>query len=641
MTGTEVYTPQRDYKSINHQPFGCGVKDICKDCKDYYKDQYEKGLVDSPDTPRCEGHVTEPIQSLSVDDFDSEDQFYEAQVLLDPVSWALKELSWEARWYQDEVLSCTARFKVSRQGRRSGKTEGACVGMIHKAITNPYYKVLILAPYELQIQMIYDILRRLIYSDGRLGNSVHGDTKNPQRIEFNNGSVILGMSAGSKTSAGSDKIRGQDAHLIYIDEFDYIPDEDVDAVVAILASHPDCEMWATSTPTGEHKKFFAYCTDKKYGYKEFWIIAQESPTWTVHTEKMLRAQYGAIGGTSPQWEHEILAEFGEQEAGVFKNSAIDRALEEYSLDDAKPGPGHFILGIDWNKNKGTHMVIVEKLTGTDGDSFKLVKKIIIPASEFIQTNAVNDIIKMNEHWNFTSIFVDAGYGEVQIEMLKKFGLQHPRTRLHKKVMGLEMQKQIEIRDPATGISRKTPIKPFLVTTLANALDLNRLILPRSEDTRVISKKENMGVVQQMRNFRLEGHSVHGLPKYSQGQDHTLTALMAAVGGHEMKYGTLSKIYHSNQVGFTSVLGHEKIIPGESEDLQSEIIKSIEAAESRNMNYGAPRVGYVKHAGSIRQQRANRTKMDKAFDRWKEGRGKGLGESSHFRGWDTGEGRSNF
>ena len=599
---TNTYLPQRDYPARNYKPFGCGYSDLCGECKFYYKKLHRDGLVETPAVPKCDGHVTDPIKDLREEDFDSADQYLDARILLDPISWAVKELGWDSRWYQNEFLSCTARFKVSRQGRRSGKTEGACVGMLHKAITNSHYKILILAPYEAQIQLIFDIIRKLIAGSMSLGSSIFRSTMNPHRIELNNGSVILGMSAGSKTAAGSDKIRGQDANLIYIDEFDYIPDEDINAVVAILASHPDCEMWATSTPTGEHKKFFAYCTDKRYGYKEFWVIGQESPSWNAETEKMLRAQYGAISGTSPAWEHEVLAEFGEQEAGIFKNSALDASLQDYSLFDSVPQGGEYILGVDWNKTRGTHMVIVEKLTlletGIDGDSkdaFKLIKKVIIPRSEFGQTEAVQDIINLNNAWNFKDIFVDAGYGETQVEMLKRFGLRNPRTGLHKKVKAFEMQRQIEVRDPSTGITRMTPIKPFLVNTLANALDLGCVILPYEEDTNVIRDNEDQGVVQQMRNFRMEGTSVHGLPKYSQGQDHTLTALMLVVGGYELKYGLISRVHHNGQIGFAASIGADGVIPEQQQDIHSEIIKNLQESEKRSLN-NQIQVGHVKVKG---------------------------------------------
>ena len=593
------YIPERNYISRNYKPFGKPFDDMCGHCEMYYSGLFEKGMTDRPFPPNCKKHIAEPLKHLIPSDFDTEEEYSKAIVSLDPISWAVMQFGWEARWYQEEMLSCTAKYKVMRCGRRVGKTEGACIALLHHATTHNNRALLVLAPYEAQVSNIFQMLSRLIESSQNLNQSVSRKTLNPHRIQFANGSYILGFSAGSKTAARSDKVRGQDAHVIYIDEFDYIPDSDIAAVSAILISHPDCQLWTTSTPTGEHKRFFAICTDKNLGYKEFWFTSTEIPHWSDDMEKEMRREYSAEKQDSPEWQHEVLAEFGDQIMGVFRNSMVDKAMSDYDLGKASPShEGTYILGVDWNKTSGTHMVIME----WDG-RFVLLDKIIIPRGDFTQILAVDKIIELHQRWNFKGIYVDRGYGSTQVEMLKKHGLQNPSSNMQFRLRDFAMQEMIVVRDPTNGAEIKKHTKPFMVNALSMMLDGGMLVLPTSEDTRVVRDNMAMGVVQQMRNFKIEGYSVHGLPKYSQGEEHTLTALMLAVGGFQLLHSDLTKVSLSGGIGIVPSFGQtqENFY---SQDIQhSEILKNVQRdAESRNLDAGVPFFGFEQvNGGTVRDQ----------------------------------------
>ncbi len=217
------------------------------------------------------------------------------------------------------------------------------------------------------------------------------------------------------------------------------------------------------------------------------------------------------------------------------------------MDEINPVPGNvYVLGVDWNKSAGTHMVIVE-WTG----KANLLKKIVVPESEYIQTDSVQMIIDLNQQWNFKHIFVDAGYGSTQVEMLKKYGVSNLGSGLQHKVKEVHMNQSIEILDPITNKSVKKPAKQFLVQQTVKLLEDKLMVLPESEDTSVTGDKQ-MGLVQQMRNFYIESYSVHGLPRYSQGQEHTLTAIyLSLVVAWCWKTVTLSKV-HSRSVELLSL-----------------------------------------------------------------------------------------
>lgn len=502
------------------------------------------------------------------------------------------------------VHNCTSQFKVLRQGRRSGKSNTLMVDALHFVSTNPGKTVLILAPYEPQVEKLFEELHMLINRSKTIKQSIVRDVKKPCMISFANGSHIKGLSAGSKnTTNRSDKIRGQDAHYIIIDEIDYIPDEDLVAITAILASHNDCKIAVCCTPTGEHARFFSYCVDKDQKFKEFHIIAQESPEWSTTVEEFFLRDYG--GKNTPAWDHEILAEFGKQEHGVFSNEKINSCLQDYSISAAAPKAGaSYICGVDWNKNAGTHILIIE----TNGTLFKPVLKIIIPNSDFTQIEAVDKIIELYYHWNLSLIVVDVGYGSTQIELLKKHGLQNPQGGLHRRLKPIAMQEHIEIRDPQNGLVRRTPTKPFLVNCLKNELDEGKLILPKDEDTIETRKNATHGLVQQMRNFKIEGQSIYGVPKYSQGEDHTLTAFMLGVSGYVLEHSDLQKINFSTRVGIVSTSPENKATSAEQLAEKENLKKDPSAVPSRQLNKGSSLFGYSSKNGSsvIKQQKHIRT-----------------------------------
>jgi len=152
-------------------------------------------------------------------------------VLYDSSKWSSMEFNWEPRWYQDYMLKCSAFRKVNRIGRRAGKTETLCVKMLHYAYTNENTTSLVIAPYKNQVGLIFDRIDFFLGSSPAIKSSLKRNTKNPYRVEFHNGSKILGFTSGTRTGSKSVGIRGQDAHAIFLDEADYLGDSDFEAIL--------------------------------------------------------------------------------------------------------------------------------------------------------------------------------------------------------------------------------------------------------------------------------------------------------------------------------------------------------------------------------------------------------------------------
>lgn len=271
------YFPERDYPGRDYKPFGAPFDDLCGNCDVYNQFMFDKGLKKTPDTPRCMRHISSIYSNVYEDDFETSDDYDEFLVNSDPVAWALKMFGWEARWYQAEIMSCTAFMKVVRAGRRVGKTIAVAILALWRLCTMPNESILIIAPYEAQVGKIFDEMNKFISLSPEIQQSVTRRTKTPSRLMMTNGSQALGFSSGNQSTAGSDKIRGQDATYIIIDEADYINQMDIEAILAILASHPNCGLWASSTPTGKHDKFYQFAVSKDLGFKEFWYISAELP----------------------------------------------------------------------------------------------------------------------------------------------------------------------------------------------------------------------------------------------------------------------------------------------------------------------------------------------------------------------------
>lgn len=139
----------------------------------------------------------------------------------DPKLWAKVYLDWEARDYQIDILNQGRESKklVLRLGRRLGKTENMCILILWYAYTQinaceeGRYDILIITPYETQVDLIFDRLKQLIDGSPLFKGMITRDVYH--RIELSNGTKIKGLTAGTKSSSGAASTRGQHADKEY------------------------------------------------------------------------------------------------------------------------------------------------------------------------------------------------------------------------------------------------------------------------------------------------------------------------------------------------------------------------------------------------------------------------------------------
>ena len=135
------------------------------------------------------------------------------------VLWAKVYLNWECRDYQFPILEEGKKSLslVLRLGRRLGKTSCICILILWHAYTQRnkdplknIYEILIVTPYETQIDLIFKDLAELVSNSPLMSSLVEKSVHH--KYIFGNNTHILGLTAGANNgSAGGNNSRGQAA----------------------------------------------------------------------------------------------------------------------------------------------------------------------------------------------------------------------------------------------------------------------------------------------------------------------------------------------------------------------------------------------------------------------------------------------
>lgn len=552
-----------------------------------------------------------------------------------PILWAKVYLNWTCRDYQFPILmeGKKARQLVLRLGRRLGKTDSMCVLILWYAYTqmnkgpNNQYNILILTPYETQIDLIFDRLKQLIEGSLLMQSMITREIHH--RKELSNGTIIVGLTAGASSgTSGGNNTRGQRADLIILDEADYIGSSQITNIINIRNEAPErIKIIAASTPSGKHEEYYKWCTgsSKKYkpkkddmdnfrfsGYIEE-DNSEDGNGWIeIHAPSIVNKELLKINPDTEQtylqdikdelselrYNQEVMAEFGDEEMGVYQKRFIQSAIANGKLIDHKYSTkldgvsfnallrtGNIkILGVDWDKvQAGTTFVALEfdkfhiNENGIPEPKFKVLFRMEIPKSNFTYINAINKIVELNEIYQFDWIAIDRGYGEVQLEMLHKYGIENPSTGLKDKVVGYQFGQKIDVRDPHTMLKDKKPLKPFMVNNSVIVFEKEKIIFDPTDKV----------LIEQFESYRIKSISTTGLPTYTDENEHAVDALNLCLLIFEQKYGSLFRnIMTSKILSLNSFKRNEEDIDRNSNfteiKLSSVIIYSNKNNES---NYG--------------------------------------------------------
>jgi hypothetical protein len=467
----------------------------------------------------------------------------------DPCVWGKNFLGAETRVYQTLILRDPALRKVLRAGRRLGKTFSMALYLIHYSYTHKDGRCLVIAPMKTQVELIYQEILRLASKNEIVMNSITRKITSPQfMIQFSNGSTIRFFTSGMRSGGKSDVARGQEAHVIVLDEMDYMHADDLDALYAMLQKtaedQPDKVLIGASTPTGRRERFWEWCTSNSR-FKEFWFPSYCNPFFSKDQEEEFREEYSESG-----YRHEIEADWGEDAEGVYPRKFVDKSFMDPGWNyeaEITSARNFYTIGVDWDKyGAGTNIIVLEMCNENYEDQRLAGKARVcyreeIPKSEFTLTKGVNRIVELNDIFQPKHIYVDRGFGEVQVELLHKYGVENPSSKLRERVRGVSFGETIEVRDPYTKLPIKKEIKPYMVDNLRQYLEKEAIAFSASDEELYI----------QLISYVVVKTTSTGRPVFEAGGsavDHAHDALILALLAVTENYGALHKMNFAAKAG---------------------------------------------------------------------------------------------
>jgi len=427
-------------------------------------------------------------------------------------------------------------------GMVSHNSETMAVEVLYELAKNNDFHVVLVAPFETQLLKFEQKLIGYIEQSQTVKDKFAKYNKTKHVITFNNGSQYEGYcTGGDKQSKTADRVRGAGASMLVLDEADYISEDALQAVLAVMSDDPKCRILLSSTPSGKRGFFYQWITDKSIGFKEFHIYSHASPSYTRTADNLYRATL-----SEDKYKKEYLGEFGTLIQALIRPEDINKATEQYDMVRLRTaGPNkswRYIVGVDWNGRKiGTNIVVIGYDSSTD--KYKMVDKILVRDTEFNYENSCWAAINSFKHWNAEYMYVDAGHGDMQVEMIKKTATMTSDLRLMKGIIPVAMGGFQIIKDPVSGEDVKKPTKEFAINLMVNIFEQGRVIIPYSENYK--EDDEDWGLIPQLYDLAIDSFSDGGKPKYVKSVDHTMAAFYIAILGFYMKMTDIAKFAHDS------------------------------------------------------------------------------------------------
>jgi hypothetical protein len=232
--------------------------------------------------------------------------------------------------FQIDFLRDKSKRIVVCSGRQIGKTTMAAAKAIWFAVMHPNTTVLIVSKALRQSMWMFDKVRDMIFLNPILKKLVkfrHGTTRT--KIEFKPpiNSKIIALPPGSE----GETIRGLTAHLLIIDEANFIKPEIITSVCVPMITATDGHLVMLSTPEyAEHPFMQAFNNAQQWGYTRYHFPSSIAPIPTKEArEKFLAEQQAQI--PEDEYAREYLAILPDQADQLIKTSHIHACIEDYEL----------------------------------------------------------------------------------------------------------------------------------------------------------------------------------------------------------------------------------------------------------------------------------------------------------------------
>ena len=404
------------------------------------------------------------------------------------------ELSWErvmsiepagVRDVYDLEMDCPEHWFLAQDVlvhncvfRRGGKTVSLLIYILWVCMTQRDMEVVVLAPSDHHVKRLDRELRKWHDANPIIASAVVSRRADRGQWKFTTGSGVQGYTTGAKTGGEALGARGEGGDYVIIDEADWLDDEDwavADPIIAgdhtrnELRGHPPKAI-ICSTPKNRDSVFQQRVQNPLKEYGLIRIPITDDPGLTPEEIEETRNK------TSPaSWEREYLLNLPNMGDNVFREDSVRGMFShDFYYDIGNRNYGLFCaMGVDWDKHQaGTNIVMLEADPGLG--KIEMIYREEIPREQYTLTRALDRIILLNRELAPDAILLDRGFGEFQVEILEKLGMDHPFTGLAHKVRGIQFSEMIECPDPITGLPVKHRFKPFMVTLLGNAMDEHKL-----------------------------------------------------------------------------------------------------------------------------------------------------------------------
>jgi len=455
-----------------------------------------------------------------------------AQIVSDPILWAEAVLRDPDTFTHEplvlntvekQILSSKSRKTIIRVHRRAGKSYSMAIRALWRVFTQESSQVLIICPDQSKVDVLFELINDFIRVSPGLSSSIVNNQKRPAAMRFVNGSTIKGFTTGASSNREATILRGQGADEVIIDEAAFLSTNDWPSITPIMYGDANrlVTCWVAGTPTADRGIYYKWCTESQEGVAEPWnrifMSVIDNPDYPKDKVELIKH-----AETEATWNQEWLAEFPDIGAGVFKNSYIDRAQRDYYYysKEEVDQPGFHVpeairtMGVDWDKFQAGPNIVILELDPT-AQHFKVIYAEEIPTNDYVLNEAVQRVIALDTIFNCNHIYVDRGYGEMQVEALHKHGVDFPHTNLETKVEGYTFGDYVEVPDPAGGLVKK-PLKPVMINILVKWMEDNKFAYSKYHETFTT---------------QLEGYKVVGISKstvkYSDKNEHIIDATVLA------------------------------------------------------------------------------------------------------------------
>jgi phage FluMu gp28-like protein len=403
---------------------------------------------------------------------DFEDKKQKLHIPKDPIIFCQQTLGFTPTNYQTQLIQQfqTSQFTAARWARQTGKSHTISALLLHYALTHPDSNIGIVGPSWRQTKLIIKHINNFLQ---KLPQSTY---KKPQRtsVTLTNGSSIEAY------PNNPDTIRGPKLHIVYADEFNFIPNDEelYDAMLFTLGT-TNGKFVCTSTPWRTDSIFFKIFHSQAYAdYAKSHVTWQQAlePNGPLKPQILTRIKR-QLEGDPCRWQREMNADWAENQNSWLTQAQITQCINhqlQYISFDAKPS-GNFYAGLDLGKHQDPSVLAIVKV---EQQKISLIHMRRFPL-ETPYASIIGYVKTISDRWRVIhKILVDSsGVGDYITEDMTNTGLDNIEG-----VTFTQMSKQEMAQHIKQAVTEKRLLIPYDSSLIA---ELNLETYELSKDGRVL------------------------------------------------------------------------------------------------------------------------------------------------------------